>query len=438
MNDTPLARLDAYLPAALPGGAMGFVQHLSLSAADVDLPRPLPEGQDTPFDLVCRDDLRIPLRGVAGRPHALPSGLFRQRVVLGALDGAARTDLTALLSSLRKAAHLALARDADVEAASIASGLDRYRLPHDALPELHADDVDTSVVLLGRRLRSPVVISAMTGGSSRGGDVNRRLAEVAQAAGIAMGLGSQRAMHETRALAGTFRVRDVAPDVLLLANVGAVQLNGGLGVDDVRALVEEVGADALCVHLNVLQEMVQPEGDRDFRGLEAKIGALVRALPVPVVLKETGAGISGSVAARARDLGVAALDVGGAGGTSWGYIEGLRTREPHHRAVGETFRDWGIPTAEALVECRAAAPDLPLVATGGVRNGRQIAVAVALGATAAGLALPFLRAVERSPDEGHRLAERLAREVRIAMLCAGARDVAALRRVPLRPSQEVR
>ncbi len=431
LDATPLARLDTYLPVSLERGGPAFVQHLSMEAMDLDLEAPLSPGKDTAFTLHCRDDLAITLGGIPSPSRPGPGLLLRQRVTFSTLSESTRSDLMALLSSRRKAAHLAICRDEEVEAEKIRSGFDSLRLPHVALPELHGDHIDTRVSLLGKDLRAPLLISGMTGGSLRGRDVNRRLAAIAQAHGLGLGLGSQRVMAEAPALTSTFRIRDLAPDILLLANVGAVQLNYGLDPAAIADLVNAIGADALCVHLNPLQEMVQPEGDRDFRGLVEKLTQLVDFLQVPVVLKETGAGISGEVARLALQMGVHAIDVGGAGGTSWGYIEGLRTGEAHHRAVGETFRNWGIPTAQALRQCRASAGDLPLIATGGIRNGREIALAVALGATACGLALPFLRAAEESELEGMRLAERLLRELRIAMFCCGAANIAALKRIPV-------
>ncbi len=331
-------------------------------------------------------------------------------------------------TSRRKDEHLEIAAAEDVEAAAARPGWRDWRLPHVALPEAHPDELDLSVELLGRRLRAPLLVAGMTGGSERAGEINRRLAAVAQELGLAMGLGSQRAMLEEPALASTFAVRGVAPDVLLLGNIGAVQLGLGVGIDDCRRLVDEVGADALAVHLNPLQELVQPEGDRDWRGLLGRIEELASRLDVPVVAKETGAGISGPVALRLRDAGVAAIDVGGSGGTSWGWIEGFRTADPQRRAIAATFRDWGLPTSEALVECRQALGEgFPLIATGGVRSGLDAALAVALGAEVAGVALPLFRAADRSSEEALALARRLVEEVRIAAFLAGAGSCNGLR-----------
>jgi len=303
-----------------------------------------------------------------------------------------------------------------------------------ALPERHPDHLDLSADLLGKRLSAPLMIAGMTGGSERAGRVNRRLAAVAQELGLAMGLGSQRAMLEVPSLAPTFAVRDVAPDILLLGNVGAVQLGLGVGVDDCRRLVDAVQADALAVHLNPLQELVQPEGDRDWRGLLPRIEQLCSDLGVPVVVKETGCGISGELAVRLRDAGVSAIDVGGTGGTAWGWIEGFRSASPHRQAIGATFREWGIPTADALQACRAALGDeLPLIATGGVRSGLDVAMAVALGADVAGMALPFFRAADESMEEALALGRRIVEEIRIATLLSGASSARDLRERAERP-----
>lgn len=328
----------------------------------------------------------------------------------------------------RKDEHLSIAAAEDVEADRARPGWRDWRLPHLALPEAHPDELDLSVELLGKRLSAPLLVAGMTGGSQRAGEINRRLARVAQELGLALGLGSQRAMLEESALAPTFAVRDLAPDVLLLGNIGAVQLNLGVGLDACRWLVEEVGADALAVHLNPLQEMVQPEGDRDWRGLLPKIEQLAAQLNVPVVAKETGAGISGAVAVRLRDAGVTAIDVGGSGGTSWGWIEGFRAADPERRAIGATYRDWGLPTADALVQCRQAlGDDFPLIATGGVRSGLDAALALAIGADLAGVALPFFRAADRGPDAALALGRRLVEEIRIAAFLSGAGSCKGLR-----------
>ncbi len=428
-----LIRLDGYLPVRIDGRP-GACQEIALDRLIVDLH----DGADAPVGgvrlaLLCSDELTVWIDAeVTGAQSDGPTTRV-ELMVLG-FDGDGRERLVGHVSSLRKASHLSIAATEDVEAAVTRAGWDRWRLPHVALPERHPDHLDLSADLLGKRLSAPLMIAGMTGGSERAGRVNRRLAAVAQELGLAMGLGSQRAMLEVPSLAPTFAVRDVAPDILLLGNVGAVQLGLGVGVDDCRRLVDAVQADALAVHLNPLQELVQPEGDRDWRGLLPRIEQLCSDLGVPVVVKETGCGISGELAVRLRDAGVSAIDVGGTGGTAWGWIEGFRSASPHRQAIGATFREWGIPTADALQACRAALGDeLPLIATGGVRSGLDVAMAVALGADVAGMALPFFRAADESMEEALALGRRIVEEIRIATLLSGASSARDLRERAERP-----
>jgi isopentenyl-diphosphate delta-isomerase len=326
----------------------------------------------------------------------------------------------------RKLEHLDLCAQRDVEGRRTTL-LEQVHLLHEALPDLRADDVDLSVSVLGRELRAPILISGMTGGAPRAGEINRALAGVAQKFGFAMGLGSQRAMQLDPSLAATYRVRDVAPDVLLLANVGAVQLRE-TGPDAAAELVDAVGADALCVHLNPAQELVQDEGDRDFRGCLAAIETLARGARFPLIVKETGCGLSPTSLARIRAAGVRWVDVAGVGGTTWTGVESLRG-SPRQRALGALLREWGIPTAASV--CFARAAGLHPIASGGVRDANDVVRALALGARLAGLALPFLRAHESGGIAGaSALAERLSEGLRALMLLLGARRVAELCAVP--------
>lgn len=327
----------------------------------------------------------------------------------------------------RKAEHIRINLEEDVQFPRLTNGFERYRLIHQALPELDLAAVDTSVTLLGKNLRVPLVISSMTGGTPAAREINRNLAQAAQARGIAMGLGSQRAGLEQGESAATFRVRDVAPDILLFANLGAVQLNYGYTVDHCRRAVEMIGADALILHLNPLQEALQADGNWNWRGVLERIAGVCRAVGVPVVVKEVGWGISERVARQLAEAGVAALDVAGAGGTSWSQVESYRAADEPSRLLARAFADWGIPTAETLLMARRGAPHLPLIASGGIRTGIEAAKALALGATAVGIASPFLKAAAVSAEEVIALIDRLAAELRIAMFCAGAGDVAALR-----------
>ena len=321
--------------------------------------------------------------------------------------------------------------DEPVAASGVTTGFERYRLCHTALPELDLDAVDTSTRFLGRPLRAPFLISGMTGGVERGAEINRRLATAAQASGCAMGVGSQRVAIEDAGRAALFQVRDVAPDVLLFANLGAVQLNYGYGPDECRRAVEMIGADALMLHLNPLQEALQAGGNTDWTGVLRRIEAVCDALPVPVAVKEVGGGISARVARQLVEAGVAVIDVGGAGGTSWSEVERHRAPTERLRRVCAAFADWGIPTAESVLMARSAAPSLPLIASGGMRTGVEAAKAIALGADLAGFAAPLLRAAAAAEDGAREMLASLRDELRVAMFCCGAGDLAELRRADL-------
>jgi isopentenyl-diphosphate delta-isomerase len=331
------------------------------------------------------------------------------------------------VTETRKAEHIRINLEEDVRAKGVTSGLERYRLQHSALPELDLAEVDTGTVFLGHRLGAPILVSCMTGGVAEGLEINRRLGAVAQSLGCAIGVGSQRAAIENRELERFFRLRDVAPDVLLLANLGAVQLNYGYGVEECRRAVEMISADALALHLNPLQEALQAEGNTNFSGLLRKIGEVCEALDVPVVVKEVGWGVSARVAAELREAGVAAIDVAGAGGTSWSEVERHRAPTALLRRVSGTFSGWGIPTAESVREARSVAPGLPLIASGGLLTGLDAAKAIALGADLAGFASPLLKAAAGSEESAHELLTALVQELRVSMFCTGARNLAELR-----------
>lgn len=327
----------------------------------------------------------------------------------------------------RKREHLDLVIErADALQPGVSAGFERYRFVHKALPEINLDDVDTSTTLLGKRLRAPVFIAAMTGGAEGTGEINRRLAAAAQRFGIGMGVGSQRAALAHPALAPTYRVRDVAPDILLFANLGAVQLVRGLGIDDCRRAVEMIEADALALHLNPVQEAIQEGGDTTFEGVLAAIERVCRSLEVPVIAKEVGFGLSPEVAHRLADAGVAALDVAGAGGTPWSKIEGLRAGDPVRQRAGMTFAQWGIPTAECLRLLRDDRPGVPVLASGGLRDGVDVAKAIALGASAAGIGAGALAGAATSEEDVARYVETVIFELRVAMFGVGARTVAEL------------
>jgi isopentenyl-diphosphate delta-isomerase len=338
------------------------------------------------------------------------------------------------VTARRKAEHIRINLQEDVGAKGVSPGWERYRFVHAALPELNLKEVELSTSFLGHRLAAPILISSMTGGVEEAGPINRNLAVAAQALGCAMGLGSCRAGIEDGALARYYQVRDVAPDVLLMANLGAVQFNYGYGVDQCRRAVEMVGAQALILHLNPLQEAVQSEGDTDFSGLLARIAQVCSALSVPVIVKEVGWGISAQVARQLQEAGVAAIDVAGAGGTSWSEVERYRARTPQRAEIAAAFAGWGIPTVDSLIECRAACLDLPLVASGGVNTGLDAAKALALGADLVGLAGRLLRAAAVSEEAAVLALEAVIEELRITMFATGLASLSALAGTPaLRP-----
>jgi isopentenyl-diphosphate delta-isomerase len=327
----------------------------------------------------------------------------------------------------RKADHVRINLERDVAAKGVASGFEQYRFVNCALPEIDLREVDTSTMLFGRALAAPILISCMTGGTPEARRINRVLAQVAQEQRLAMGLGSARALIESPELIETFDVRDVAPDVLLFANLGAVQLNKGYSVEHCRRLLELLNADVLVLHLNAVQEALQPEGDTCFRGLLDKIAGVCERLGAPVVVKEVGWGIAPDTVRALFDAGVAAVDLAGAGGTSWSEVERYRIEEPWRANAAAAFAGWGIPTAECLRAARHAAPRGVLIASGGIRSGMDVVKAIALGADLAGLAGPFLRAAAAGYEAAADLGRELCEVLRVAMFGLGERTLPELR-----------
>jgi isopentenyl-diphosphate Delta-isomerase len=332
----------------------------------------------------------------------------------------------------RKREHIETVLNANVAAKGVTTGFEMFAFEHCALPELDLDNIDLSTTVFGRNLRAPILISSMTGGAAEGGVINRRLAECAQELGIAMGLGSQRAAIEQAELVETYKVRDIAPDILLFANLGAVQLNYGYGIEQARRAVEMIEADALFIHLNPLQEAVQPEGDRNWLGILAKLEELIREIEVPVVVKEIGNGLSAGLARTLISIGVAGIDVAGAGGTSWSEVEANRQSDPLIRKVAHSFAGWGIPTAHSLIEVRREAGSLPVFASGGLRTGIDIAKAVRFGAKLCGVAAPALGAADEDSETVTNHMQCLIEELKIVAFCTGAQNLGDLRRAPLR------
>jgi isopentenyl-diphosphate delta-isomerase len=322
-------------------------------------------------------------------------------------------------TSSRKNDHIRICLEKNVEF-SKNNGFERYEFIHKALPDVNLSEIDTSTEFLGKRFRLPFFIEAMTGGSPETEKINKNLARAAEELGIGMGLGSQRAMLEDSKLVYTYKVRDVAPSIFLLGNIGAVQLSG-YSLEEISALLKDINADGLAVHLNAAQEMSQPEGDKDWRDVLVYIEKLCKDTDFPVVVKETGCGISGEVARKLEQAGAACIDVAGAGGTSWIRVE-------HHRGsrTAEPFFEWGLPTAESLRQCRDAVK-IPLIASGGMRTGLDCAKALAMGASLAGFALPLLRPAMESHKEVTKKLEALAGEFRKAMLLVGARNIHQIR-----------
>ena len=333
-------------------------------------------------------------------------------------------------NSKRKYEHLHINLTKDVQFEAVSTGLENYRFIHQALPEIDAASIDLSVSLFGKTLNAPLLLSPMTGGIKQAKRINRNLAQAAQEMGIAMGVGSQRTAIDNPDVVDTFQVREVAPDILLFANLGAVQLNYGYGIEECRRAVEMIEADAIILHLNPLQEALQPEGQTNFIGLLRKIEQICRHLAVPVVVKEVGWGISETVARKLVEAGVAGLDIAGAGGTSWGEVERHRTLSDNHSRIVKSFAAWGIPTAESIQIVRLAAPEITLIASGGLRTGIDMAKAIALGADAAGVAAPLLKAADVSTEAVIEYVNETIEVLRITMFCIGASSISELKDTP--------
>ena len=325
----------------------------------------------------------------------------------------------------RKADHIKINLEKDVRSA-LTTGLENYHFVHEALPELDLEQIDTSLSLFGKRLAAPILVSSMTGGTADAESINLRLAEAAQEVGIAMGVGSQRAAIEDLNQAKTFQVRRVGPDILLFANLGAVQLSYGYGIEQCRLAVDMIGADALILHFNPLQEAVQDAGDTNFAGLAGKVEEICKKLEVPVIAKEVGWGISERSARLLADCGVSAIDVAGAGGTSWSQVEMYRAPDEFTRELAATFVGWGIPTADSILNVKKAAPDMTIFASGGIKDGLDIAKCIALGATLGGMAGQFLKAAAISTKSAIQMMKLTKRQIEVTMFATGAKEIGEL------------
>lgn len=339
---------------------------------------------------------------------------------------ATRMKSEAELTAERKQAHLDLCLREDVGTERKTTLLEEVELVHEALPDLDWDDLDITSRWLGKTLRAPLLITGMTGGTEQAGRVNHEIAAIAEELGIAFGVGSQRAMLSRPSSADSYAIRDVAPNTVLLANIGLAQACT-MELAEFEGLVDTLGADALCLHLNVGQELIQPEGDRAFRGGEEAFRRLAAGLRVPVIAKETGCGMARRTAERLKEAGVRHVDISGAGGTSWIRIEALR--DDPDTGPGATFREWGIPTAASVLQVSGLG--MTTIASGGIRNGLDVARAVSLGASICGMALPVYQAWQSGGPDGARLfLKQVIHELRIAMLLTGCSDLGALRRAP--------
>jgi isopentenyl-diphosphate Delta-isomerase len=321
----------------------------------------------------------------------------------------------------RKDDHLIINSQKDVNSSNT-TGLEKFRLIHSALPEINLSDVDPSVEIFGKKLSYPLLISSMTGGTEKGGEINRILAKAAQKYGLAMGVGSQRIGVGKPEGMNTFEIRKFAPDITLFSNLGAIQLNNGFSTDECKKTIDSINADALILHLNPLQEALMKNGNTNYSGLLKKIEMVCEKIRVPVIVKEVGWGISAQVAKSLLDAGVQAIDVAGAGGTSWSEVEKHRLKNPSEKRIANAFRDWGIPTADAIVEIRKVLPDVILFGSGGIRNGLDVIKTIALGANLVGIARKFLVAAMKSQNELDALLMEITKQIKITMFAIGAQD----------------
>lgn len=327
----------------------------------------------------------------------------------------------------RKTDHIKINLEQNVRS-GLTNGLEHYHFVHEALPELDFDVVDTTLNLYGKKLIAPILVSSMTGGTEESKTINRRLAEAAQEEGVAMAVGSQRAALENPDLTETFSItRKVAPDILLFANLGAVQLNYGYSIDHCHRAVDMLQADALILHLNPLQEAVQAGGDTNFAGLSKKIENICKKLEVPIIVKEVGWGISIKTAKLLADCGVSAIDVAGAGGTSWSQVEMYRAPDEITRQLAATFVGWGIPTADSILNVKNTSSEMTIFASGGLKDGLDIAKCIALGATLGGMAVQFLKTAVISAEKAVELMRLTKKQIEVAMFAAGVGDLHSMR-----------
>ena len=330
----------------------------------------------------------------------------------------------------RKDDHIKINLEKNV-ASSLSVGFDQYTFVHNALPELDLNKINLESTFLGRILNAPLLISSMTGGTDAGNLINIRLAEAAQHTGIAMGVGSQRSEVQNPITAEKFNIRQYAPGIPLYANLGAVQLNYGFSMDECKQAIDGIQGDALILHLNPLQEALQPEGQTNFAGILKRIEVVCSEIDVPVIVKEVGWGISSAVARRLIDAGVSCIDVAGAGGTSWALVEKYRNSDKNRVAISEHFHDWGIPTSDCVKELHLDFPEIPLIASGGIKRGIDVGKSIALGAQVSGIAGVLFREAAVSTEAVIVKIREFMDELRITMFVVGSGDIAALATTPI-------
>ena len=334
----------------------------------------------------------------------------------------------------RKANHIRICLEENVQARQTTTGFEDTLLVHKALPQIERDKIDLSTTVLDHKFSAPLIVDAMTGGTAEATHINAAIAQAVEQLGLGMGVGSQRAAIENPRLGDAFTItREKAPTAFLVANLGGPQIIGGYDIEEAKKAIEMINADALAIHLNPLQEVIQPEGETNYAGVLSKIGEIAQALNIPVIVKETGAGIAAGEAEMLRSVGVAGIDIAGAGGTSWAAVEyhrAKRLKDEYRQRLGAAFWDWGIPTAVSLVEV-VQSVHLTVIASGGVRSGMDVAKALALGADLAGMALPILRPARKGSEEVKRTLQFMIEELKNVMFLVGAESVQRLKRVPV-------
>ena len=408
------------LPWLTKSGCCGFVSGIGASRLLLSSIATPPEDAVASIQVALYDETLLTLTGkfvhLQGNRYSFYLDMDKRQAILEDLKG-----------RLRKEQHIAICQTTDVEASDRFTGFAELSFTPVALPELNYDEISTTSQFLDRSFALPILITGMTGGTPQGSEINRRLAHAASSMGIPMGVGSQRVALESPELKETFDLKREFPELFLIGNIGCSQLTQTNALDRCRAAVEMIGADALAIHVNVLQECIQIEGDRSFRSLFDTIGTIQAKLSVPIIVKEVGVGIDPATALRLHQIGIKALDIGGKGGTSWAFIEGQRTSSQATRMLADSFRDFGIPTAFSLKLVSDALPHMQTIATGGIRDGLTVAKAVALGARMVGIGLPLFRAALESETAAANLLDTYAHGLKTAMLATACRTLRDLK-----------